>query len=429
MAEENRKTTRNIHSLEQITELIQTSENGNDCFLNELNSLTPLHSAIENKDPEILQLLLTSSKIDPNRMNKMGRTPLHSSILLQNEEMALILLQDERIQVDCFDQDGVPAIVQASDFQLINVVKTILERGGDVNAMNRRHSTALHSAAERGDLPIVNLLLNHGACVNLQDDLGCTPLNLALLGNLNLEIVSLLVQHGASASIADHQGRMIIELNPSEEVQNILKKSLDYPRAQQILKLIDNSTQFQTSTTHPLDVDYLAFDFLGGGKLGMTATPGRNKRKYRRNLTEDIARLSQHFRVDFLVTLLQEKELQEMGCTHLFCLLKKHNIDYLWESIEDKWIPKCIDQLTNIVHTILKQLEMGKNVVVHCNAGKGRTGMIVSAVLIALGQNRCQAIDLVRTTRSGTIYNPAQKLYVSRFVAHWSKINGSSNGS
>ncbi len=55
----------------------------------------------------------------------------------------------------------------------------------------------------------------------------------------------------------------------------------------------------------------------------------------------------------------------------------------------------------------------------HCNGGKGRSGMVVVSVLVALGMKPGDAIDLVRAARPGTIRNPAQVFYVKLFAQTW----------
>jgi ankyrin repeat protein len=61
-------------------------------------------------------------------------------------------------------------------------VKAALEAGNDVNASNRAGDTALHSAAMMGYEPVVQLLADSGANLNVKNKRGNTPLA-ALLRN------------------------------------------------------------------------------------------------------------------------------------------------------------------------------------------------------------------------------------------------------
>jgi len=66
-------------------------------------------------------------------------------------------------------------------------------------------------------------------------------------------------------------------------------------------------------------------------------------------------------------------------------------------------------------------LPESKCVVVHCNGGKGRSGTVLVATLVALGKKVQQAIEIVRKARSGTIQNPLQIAYVKNFKTSWRK--------
>jgi hypothetical protein len=70
---------------------------------------------------------------------------------------------------------------------------------------------AMHVAAARGHVRVVDLLLGHGAKVGLQDINGRTALHHAAR-QLHNEVADLLVDHGASTSIEDMSGSTPIDL-------------------------------------------------------------------------------------------------------------------------------------------------------------------------------------------------------------------------
>jgi hypothetical protein len=70
---------------------------------------------------------------------------------------------------------------------------------------------ALHVAAARGHVRVVDLLLRHGAKVGLQDINGRTALHHAAR-HLHNEVADLFVEHGASTSIEDMSGSTPIDL-------------------------------------------------------------------------------------------------------------------------------------------------------------------------------------------------------------------------
>lgn len=52
----------------------------------------------------------------------------------------------------------------------------LLENGADPDATDHFESTPLHRAAAKGNLKMVQILLQHKASVNIQDSEGNTPL-------------------------------------------------------------------------------------------------------------------------------------------------------------------------------------------------------------------------------------------------------------
>ncbi|MBW3521211.1 MULTISPECIES: ankyrin repeat domain-containing protein [unclassified Chryseobacterium] len=83
------------------------------------------------------------------------------------------------------------------------IVKYLVERGANVNALYEGHYSPLMSAVGNNNVEMVKLLLENGADVNLKDKYGNRALWKAIL-NYNLQIVKLLVEAGADPFKADN---------------------------------------------------------------------------------------------------------------------------------------------------------------------------------------------------------------------------------
>lgn len=90
--------------------------------------------------------------------------------------------------------------------------------------------------------------------------------------------------------------------------------------------------------------------------------------------------------------------------------------------IKDKWIPESMADLIRLVDALVTRLKNGKTLVIHCNGGKGRSGTVAVACMVAMGQRVDKSIDVVRKARSGTIRNPVQIVYVKRFKSAFKKF-------
>ena len=90
----------------------------------------------------------------------------------------------------------------------IDTALLLLQRGADVNVLNRRGQNQLHGAIRHGRLDFVRLLLEHKVDVNISDEDGDTPLNYASESCLEhvVDLVELLIQHGADVGTQNNDG-------------------------------------------------------------------------------------------------------------------------------------------------------------------------------------------------------------------------------
>lgn len=107
------------------------------------------------------------------------------------------------------DGDG-KALVRAALDGHTDEVQALLDKGVDVNAVDKRGSTALMVAAWKGHSDIVKLLLDRGADVNLKKgDDGSTALMVAALEG-HSDIVKALLDKGADVNARCSNGETVV---------------------------------------------------------------------------------------------------------------------------------------------------------------------------------------------------------------------------
>jgi atypical dual specificity phosphatase len=89
--------------------------------------------------------------------------------------------------------------------------------------------------------------------------------------------------------------------------------------------------------------------------------------------------------------------------------------DYMHLRIEDFGAP-TMEELDEVVDFIDKKIRTGKPVLVHCAAGKGRTGAVLAAYMVKK-QNLTakQAIEKIRIMRPGSVQSITQETALSMY--------------
>src|SRR6266568_658078 len=171
--------------------------------------------------------------------------------------------------------------------------------------------------------------------------------------------------------------------------------------------------------SYVMQIDFLAPSALPlPGKLGLTRAPGRwapgRNPESRSWLREDLDALARVHGATVLVTLLEQREITELG--DLRAAVRRAGLTWLPFPIEDMGIPADLSATRQLVDAILRALEAGHVVVIHCWGGLGRAGTIAACCLVARGASPALALALVRATRDGAVQSDVQEEFVRSFA-------------
>ncbi|MBS1258453.1 MAG: hypothetical protein MAG551_01512 [Candidatus Scalindua arabica] len=74
-----------------------------------------------------------------------------------------------------------------------------------------------------------------------------------------------------------------------------------------------------------------------------------------------------------------------------------------------------LEQIKNFIAFAEKARSEGKKLVVHCDAGIGRTGTVLACYLVSKGYNAAKAIEEVRVKRPGSVETIEQEALVMKY--------------
>jgi len=141
----------------------------------EVNSFLERKAQVESSIQALLAVKWYSSDSEYSQRFPKEMTGLHLAAYFGVEAVVKLLLED----VNSKASDGQTPLHWASKSGHLETAQLLLEKGADVNAIDRTIRTPLHWASQNGHLETAQLLLEKGANVNTADKAGLTPLHLA----------------------------------------------------------------------------------------------------------------------------------------------------------------------------------------------------------------------------------------------------------
>ena len=159
------------------------------------------------------------------------------------------------------------------------------------------------------------------------------------------------------------------------------------------------------------------------GKIFLTCFPGRNREKisFEESIfLEELNNFSSQ-NSSTIVTLVEDKEIEKL-CDKKFFVRKiySHNLKWIHMPILDLKTPdhKFMDKWQTTKVLLKNDLIEGKNIILHCMGGKGRSGTIAAILLIEFGYNNKEVINIVRENRKGAIETKGQEDFILSYRTH-----------
>jgi protein-tyrosine phosphatase len=124
----------------------------------------------------------------------------------------------------------------------------------------------------------------------------------------------------------------------------------------------------------------------------------------------------QEEKIDLVVILVEQQEYLVFAGKDLPALYRSQGLDVQHIAVPDFGIPEDLESWKNGLETAAMAAGDGKNVVVHCLAGIGRTGIFLACLAKqVLNMEGEEAINWVRKSVPGAMENSRQEDFVIHF--------------
>ncbi len=122
--------------------------------------------------------------------------------------------------------------------------------------------------------------------------------------------------------------------------------------------------------------------------------------------------------VDTVLSLLTPEEEIDLGLKSEPREVKKHGMGFVSLPIQDRNVPDSQPELVAALESLGADLSAGKNVVIHCRQGIGRTGLVAACLLITKGLSSGAAINTLSAVRGLPVpETEEQRRWIDHFAA------------
>eukprot|EP00794_Sanderia_malayensis_P018263 gene18263-20083_t len=196
--------------LERCRQLVE--EEGIDVRVPDVENVTALHWASINNKVPVMEYFISKGAVVDQKGGNLNATPLHWAVR-QGHIDAVVLLMKHGADPTLQDSEGCGGLHLAAQFGHTSIVAYLLAKNVDVDHVDQNGMTPLMWAAYRSfGIETIRVLLNFGASVNYADKVHRnTALHWAIASS-NTNSIKPLLKSGAKLDLLNEQGLLPIDL-------------------------------------------------------------------------------------------------------------------------------------------------------------------------------------------------------------------------
>jgi len=125
-----------------------------------------------------------------------------------------------------------------------------------------------------------------------------------------------------------------------------------------------------------------------------------------------------HAGVNTVVSLLTPDEEENLDLKKEARLVKTNDMHFISYPIPDRQVPSSQGGLVATLDKINTHLNSGRNVLIHCRQGVGRSGLVAACLLIAKGWDPSLALECLSSVRGVPIPETTeQRRWIDQYAA------------
>jgi len=121
--------------------------------------------------------------------------------------------------------------------------------------------------------------------------------------------------------------------------------------------------------------------------------------------------------VNTVVSTLTDDEIEDFDLHRESAASEQHGVEFLAYPIPDRGVPASMKAASALLGGLEKKLSNGKNIVIHCRQGIGRSAVLAASLLILAGLDVDTAVQRVAAARGCPVpETQEQRDWVRRFA-------------